>query len=95
MSTVQYAHFFIENIISILGSVFSCFFPSGSSGVAARAQKQEHKQQQQQKVGDVWSPDCIFTMSVFAVLLFCSLSAHLQFHCGLGIIAIRLYLKST
>ena len=47
---------------------------------ASKAQKIEHQQQQHQRVSAVLSPDGVFTISAFAVLLFPPLSANLHFH---------------
>ena len=47
---------------------------------AATEQKREHHQQQQQRVSAVRYPDGLFMISTSTVLLFCPLSANLQFH---------------
>ena len=91
----KYTHFIIENIILILGQIFSgIFFPQNHPPQQPENKKQEHQQQQQKRVSDVRSPDCLFTMSIPAVILFHLFSDNLQFHCCLDIIPIRLYFKS-
>ena len=54
---------------------------------AATAQKREHKQQQQQRVSAVWSPNGVFTISNSAVLMFCPFSANIQFNFCIALIS--------
>ena len=55
---------------------FGAYFQTISAETAPNIYKQK---QQQQSLSDVWSPDGVFTMSVSAVLLLCSIFAKPSF----------------